>query len=568
MKRDLSRISNQIFDVLVVGGGIHGAIATWDAALRGLSVALIEQGDFGSATSQNSLKVIHGGLRYLQDGSLGRIRMMARERTTWMNIAPHLVHPLPCITPTYPKLLRSRLAMSVALKLNDLLSYDRNSLSDPGKFIPGGQVISKDECSKLLPGLGVSNLTGAVIWHDAQMFNSERLLLEFILSASQAGATVANYVEAISFTQGDGAVSGVQARDVISGQELNIRSKVIINCTGAWVDKLLETLGEPIARPILSTSIALNLIIPQVWSDYAVGLPSQPTEINESGDRKLRSNMYFIVPWRDKSIIGTWHIPWRWSPDAFQVTEAMIQDFIDEVNSAHPGLSLSPEDIQHVHWGFLPMEELGDQLAQVKLKREGTVVDHQTEHGLPGLISVLGVKYTTARAVAEKAVDLAVKKLGLGGLLSQTHATRLIGGQIEQFQDYLSQALAQAPAGLSFEIVEHLVYTYGSEHEQLLNYIMEQPSLGEKVDRGLPVIKAEIVHAVRQEMAQTLGDVINRRTELGAGGLPERDCLYACANIMSAELGWDQIKREDEIANLLAAYPISWLGEVKMENTL
>src|SRR5262245_17839288 len=141
MKRDLERLANQIFDVLVIGGGIHGAIAAWDAALRGLSVALIERGDFGSATSQNSLKIIHGGLRYLQDGNLARIRTMARERATWMKIAPHLVHPLTCLTPTRQKLSRSRLALGVALSANDLLSFDRNHLHDLEKQIPGGKMI-------------------------------------------------------------------------------------------------------------------------------------------------------------------------------------------------------------------------------------------------------------------------------------------------------------------------------------------------------------------------------------------------------------------------------------------
>jgi glycerol-3-phosphate dehydrogenase len=184
MNRNLERLANQTFDVLVIGGGIHGAVATWDAALRGLSVALIERGDFGSATSQNSLKIIHGGLRYLQDGNLPRIRTMARERTTWMKIAPHLVHPLTCLTPTRQKLSRSRLALGVALTANDLLSFDRNHLSDPEKHLANGKLISQRELAHLLPGYDVSTSTGAAVWHDAQIYNTERLLLEFILSAA------------------------------------------------------------------------------------------------------------------------------------------------------------------------------------------------------------------------------------------------------------------------------------------------------------------------------------------------------------------------------------------------
>src|SRR5215207_2658441 len=145
MKRDLSELSSRQYDVLVIGGGIHGALVAWDATLRGLSVALIERGDFGGATSQNSLKIIHGGLRYLQDGNLARIRTMARERSTWMKMAPHLVHPLTCLTPTRQKISRSRLALSIALTLNDLLSFDRNRLTDLQKTLPAGSIVSQQE---------------------------------------------------------------------------------------------------------------------------------------------------------------------------------------------------------------------------------------------------------------------------------------------------------------------------------------------------------------------------------------------------------------------------------------
>jgi len=555
MQRNLERLSDQLFDVLVVGGGIHGAIAAWDASLRGLSVALIERGDFGSATSQNSLKMIHGGLRYLRDGNLMRIRMMARERTTWMRIAPHLVHPLACITPTYPKLSRGRLAMGFALTINDLLSYDRNRLPDPGKYLPPGEMITNEECARFLPGLDVSGLTGGVIWHDAQMFSSERLLLEFVLSADQAGAAVANYVEAAGFLHQGKKITGVQARDVLSGSQFNIQSRVTLNCSGAWIDKLLERLGKSFTHPNYSASIALNLIIPQVWAGYAVGLPSQPAHRRERTDRKRHSQMFFIVPWRDKSIIGTWHIPWWYPPDEFRLTEGLVQDFIDEVNTAHPGLNLSLEDILHVHWGFLPTEDRGRQGEQVNLVREGTVIDHQAKDSLSGLISVLGVKYTTARAVAEQAVDLATKKLGAEGSECQTHTTPVRGGQIEGFQDYLTRAHALSPEGVSPEIIEHLVYTYGSEHTHLLKYILKQPDLGKRLDPNFPVIRAELVHAVRQEMAQTLSDVICRRTELGATGLPTQETLRTCAELMGKELGWDPSRQSMEIEALIQTYP-------------
>lgn len=556
MKRDLHELSRSRFDVLVIGGGIHGAAAAWDAALRGLSVALIERGDFGSATSQNSLKMIHGGLRYLQDGNLPRIRTMARERMIWMKIAPHLVHPLTCLTPTLPKLTRGRLAMRVALALNDLLSFDRNRLPDPQKNLPGSRIISRQECAQLLPGFPNARITGAAVWHDAQMYSSERLLLAFVISSARAGAVVANYVEANGFLQKNGAVCGVRARDVLSGLAFEIEAGVVINSAGAWVDQLLEGLEQQAARPRYAASVALNLVTRQVWDGCAAGLPTRPARGDANDGKARRSHMFFIVPWQGRSIIGTWHIPWPHPPDTFQITEAVLQEFTAEVNRAHRSLGLSLNDVQHVHWGFLPMLPPADADAPVKLVREGQVIDHQSEGGPAGLLSILGVKYTTARVIAQRAVDLAVRKLGLSGLPCRTHLVPLAGGHIERFSDFLGRAQAGCLAGLASDIIAHLVYTYGSEYDWLLDYLAEQPELGQRVIAGLPVIKAEVVHAVRAEMAHTLADVVQRRTELGATGLPELPALQACATLIGRELGWDIQQQAAAVEEVIHAYPI------------
>jgi glycerol-3-phosphate dehydrogenase len=328
MKRNLDRLAGHAFDLLVIGGGIHGAVAAWDAALRGLSVALIERGDFGSATSQNSLKIVHGGLRYLQDGNLFRIRTMARERTTWMRIAPHLVHPLTCLTPTRHKFSRSRLALGMALTANDILSFDRNHQADLEKRLSSGKIISQTELVNLLPGYDVSTSTGAAVWHDAQVHNTERLLLEFVLSAVEAGAEVASYVEAIGFLKRGNRIMGVRAKDVLSKQVFEIQSKVVLNCAGAWTDGLLETTS---LYSDYATSVAMNVIVEKVWSGVAAGLPSLPS------DGRLPQILFF-VPWRDTTMIGTWHIPWNGAPDEFITTEEVLQPFIDEINSAHPPL--------------------------------------------------------------------------------------------------------------------------------------------------------------------------------------------------------------------------------------
>ena len=552
MKRNLGRLANQTFDVLVIGGGIHGAVAAWDAALRGLSVALIERSDFGGATSQNSLKIIHGGLRYLQNGNLSRIRTMARERTTWMRIAPHLIHPLTCLTPTRQKLSRSRLVLGIALTANDLLSFDRNYLADSEKNIPSGKIISQRELAHLLPGYDVSTSTGAAVWHDAQIFNSERLLLEFILSAVNEDAEVANYVEAIGFSQQGNRITGLQARDVQSGQVFEIQSKVVVNCAGAWIDNLLEKAS---LRSEYATSVAMNIVVDQVWSGVGAGLPSRPV------DGGLPQILFF-VPWRNKTMIGTWHIPWNAAPDRFRLTEEPLQNFIDEINSAHPPLQLTLHDVQHVTWGFLPVNKEDANKEQVKLTRDGVVIDHQKKDNLQGLISVLGVKYTTARLIAEKAIDLTVNKLAVKAKRCQTHLTPVSGGQIKDFNAFLNQARVETANVFDAETIEHLVYTYGSEYRNLVEYIKEQPQLAERIDLDSPVIKAEIVHAIRHEMALTLADVIQRRTELGAAGLPSITVLQRCAEIMGEELGWSLERQMQETDSVKQKYPFKAIERV------
>ena len=545
MKRNLERLANQKFDVLVVGGGIHGAITAWDAALRGVSVALIERGDFGSGTSQNSLKMIHGGLRYLQDGNLSRIRTMVRERTTWMRIAPHLIHPLPCLMPTTQNMSHSQLVMNLALRANDLLSFDRNQLPDPEKDLPDGMIMSRRELSRILPGYDVSTSTGAAVWYDAQIYNSERLLLEFILSAVDAGAEAANYVEAISFLRRDNRIIGVRAKDFHTGQIFDIQSKLVINCAGAWMDCLLE---KAALRSEHAISIAMNVIVNQVWSDVAVGLTSQP--INGKPPQVL-----FIVPWRNKSMIGTCHIPWDDEPHAFMLNKVMVQEFLDQINSAHPPLKLSLKDVQHVTWGFLPVNKVDTNNQQVNLTRDGLVIDHQMKNGISGLISVLGVKYTTARVVAEQAVDLALSQLGTKTKKCQTHITPVKGGRIEDFRAFLRQALAKTPRVGNERFTEHLVYTYGSEYQNLLKYVIRQRELARRIDPPLPVTVAEVQHAVQHEMALTLADVIGRRTELGATGLPFIATLQKCADLIGREFQWSSERQQQEIDSVIQAYP-------------
>ena len=210
MKRDIRPLTEKKFDILVLGGGIYGATVAWEAVGRGLSVALIERSDFGSQTTANSLKTVHGGLRYLQHLDIVRVRQCIRERTTMMRIAPHLIHPLPCLMPTYGHGMKGKEVMRVGLLLNDIVSCDRNNLEDPQKRIPNGRVLSRTDTLGAAPGIDGKRVTGGAFWTDAQMADTERVALAFIQTASNAGACVANYVEASHLVRRENRIDGVK----------------------------------------------------------------------------------------------------------------------------------------------------------------------------------------------------------------------------------------------------------------------------------------------------------------------------------------------------------------------
>jgi len=276
MQRDLTELARKEFDLLVIGGGIYGAFVAWDAALRGLSVAMIEKGDFGHATSSNTLRVIHGGLRYLQYGNIRRMRRSIAERTAFMRIAPHLVHPLPFLIPTYGHWQEGKALLSLALSLNELIGFDRNGLADSQKHLPRGRVISREECRRLVPGVRDRGLSGGLIYYDCQMYDSERFILAVARSAAQAGASLANYVEATKFLKNGSRVRGIAAKDGLSGNIFEIRARSVVNTSGPWMDRVLRLLNGHTPSRKLVLSKAFNLLVrPQIVPDYAVGVRSQ-----------------------------------------------------------------------------------------------------------------------------------------------------------------------------------------------------------------------------------------------------------------------------------------------------
>jgi glycerol-3-phosphate dehydrogenase len=553
VQRNLTQLASEEYDILIVGAGIYGACAAWDAALRGLRVAIVDKGDFGSATSQNSLKIIHGGLRYLQQADIIRMRESIRERRILMKIAPQFVHPLPCIMPTYGHFTKGREALFVGLLINDIIGFDRNRLEDPEKHLPRGRVISKNKIVELLPGISQKGLTGGAIWHDCQTHNSERLLLSFLLAAADEGARAANYVEATGFLTRGRRVVGITALDRLSGEKFELRARVVINTTGPWVRALLGHLKTMPNSPPLRLSSAINLVTRSFIGDYAAGISGRADLIEEDAFVRRGSRLYFTAPWRDVSLVGTAHTVYEGDPDSYRVTETEVTDLIAEINRAYPSAKLTRGDVKAVHGGLLPMDGVSRRTGEVILSKHYRLIDHRTD-GWDGLISVLGVKYTTARDVAEKAVDIALRKLGAAFIRSRSAGVPIYGGCIPRFNDFLAAAVRSRPEGISPESMTHLVYHYGSRYPDILAHIQREPALAGPLTGQRYVTGAEVVHAVREEMALTLSDCVLRRTELGSAGDPGEACLTACADLMAREMGWDTERREKEIREVKAVY--------------
>jgi glycerol-3-phosphate dehydrogenase len=555
MKRDLQKMSCEKYDVIVIGAGIYGVTTAWDATLRGLKVALIDKGDFGNATSANSLKTIHGGLRYLQNLDIKRMRESIHERKVLMHIAPNLIYPLPVLMPTYSYKLKSRPAMAAALIANDIVGFDRNGLNDPHKFMPRGRTMSSKKLKHLIPGYDKYNLNGGALWYDCQCYNTERLALSYIISAANKGADVANYLCATGFLSKNQKVYGVKVKDMLTGEDLEIQGKMIVNDGGPWVDEILSNLNGKIPAKKFNFSSALNLIVDRnIMGDYAAGLSGPFRHTFANGNEYNAFRILFFAPWRGKTIIGTNHIPYKGDLENYKVTEKEIQNFLVDINKAHPAANIKRDEVSYFYGGFLPMTGLNPKTGEVQLVKHYQLHDHSVEDKIDGLITAVGVKYTTARDVAKKTVDLIFKKMAKKSPPCLTEETRLYGGEIEKFEDFLNSNINSKPFGLGDKVMKHLSYNYGSALNEILSYHEEDKELLQKTEGSEEVLQAEIVHAVRQEIALKLSDVIIRRTDLGSGGNPGEEALENAGKIMGKELGWNKTKIKQEIAEVEQIY--------------
>ena len=388
ISRDTERAARQVFDLIVLGGGVHGIALTLEAARRGFSVLLCEQSDFGAKTSWNSSRIVHGGFRYLQHLDLVRFRESVVERRWFLRHFPDLVSPLPCLLPLYEKGIRRRSVLRCALAINDLLSPDRSTGVKADRRIPGGKILSRAETMETFPAVQRDRLKGAAVWHDATVPDSQVLLIEMLLWAIACGAWALNYTEAKELIETAGKVRGVVVWDRAENKAFEYRAPVVVNTTGPWCREIASRFDRDVPG-LYSFSLAVNVLIdrPPLSSSALAVEPFAGS-----------SSTYFVVPWKERILAGTLHLD---SADVRRddpVEDAAIRRLLADVNRAVPGLDLGSSDVLRVLWGYVPAKSVGG----VDQADRATIHNHGDGGGVKGLFSVNGVKFTTARAVGEE----------------------------------------------------------------------------------------------------------------------------------------------------------------------
>jgi len=547
LTRDFDKAQSEQYDVIVVGGGIYGASIAREAMSHGLSVALIERGDFGCGTSANSLKVVHGGIRYLQTLDITRLRESVRERRALLRIAPHLVSPLKCIIPTQNSLTQHRVTVSTAFQLYNWLSLDRNTGVDCARHLPRAGTMSAQALLEELPLLKKLDCTGAGYWYDAQVHNAERLVLAFVLAAVHEGATALNHATAEQLLQVDNRITGVLVRDNLSEQFYELQAKSVIDCTGPWT-KWHSEANRTESKPVFAK--AVNLVVKKSLFSCAVGLKADVRVAGKEASRQL-----FIAPWRGVSIIGTWYFPLSGVvPDEVFPTNQEFEECLAQANLISQGIRIERDDVINVHSGLLPAMALDGKDGEPVLKSRPAITDVGETGGVKGLFLVQGVKLTTARHVAASVVELVLRSHGKKMSSSATDVLPLYGGGLGRLDDYYK--LKQDAYGdvLSGDLIIHLIDNYGTNIDIIMAYIDESNDLARLVPGTRSLLRAELLFAVEHEMAVTLSDVLLRRVDIGAFTAPSDETIEFCSEFFGQYFGWSDSEKSENVESLKASY--------------
>jgi len=522
----LAGLDGAALDAVVIGGGMAGAGVARDLALRGASVALFEKGDFASGTSSKSSKLIHGGLRYLELGDFKLVRESLREKKTLERLAPHLVRPLPFLVPIYRGAPRGLITVRIGMWLYDLLT--------PGKTTERYRVLRPVDTLTMEPSVRAEDLRGAGYYFDDLLLYPERLCLENVLSAARHGARAFNYCEVEEFVHGRRGIEGVKVRDLLSGQVQLVRATTIVNCAGPWVDRVRAMAKVADRSPrVVRTTKGIHCLLPRM-TDRAVYLSARD------------ERMIFVIPWREFSLVGTTDTDFEGDPDRLWATREEVTYLLEEVAKVLPDKRATFDNVSYTYAGVRPLSfEPGASAS--KVSRDHKVIPEGPDGRF---FSVTGTKLTCFRSLAEDVGNRVMGALGRR-LASRTAQLALDGtdegvGKIEA-RVWMDVSEEMAATGLSRGTLRTLVETYGRAYPRVLELGRKLPDGFERLCPSNPEIVAQLHHALREELAVSLQDVLLRRTGIGQSRCQGLDCAEPIAARMAELGGWSKRRLDAEL---------------------
>jgi len=544
-------IERQVFDVIVIGAGINGAGIARDAAMRGLRVLLLDKGDISSGTTQWATRLIHGGLRYLEHYEFALVRESLRDREALLHIAPHLVRPLGFLVPIYKGNSHGPLLVRMGMNLYDTLSYDKSM--DRHKMLGRKQVEDRE------PGLNPDGLKAAAFYYDAQVEYAERVAVENAISARDHGATVVTYANVENLLIEGGNVKGVEFTDVFTGEGHTARAPVTVNVAGPWVDEVLADLQQPgtdknVGRFMGGTKGSHLIVDP---------FPGAPEGEALYVEARKDGRPYFIVPWNGRYLIGTTDLRYEEDLDYVKASEEEIQYLLDETNYVIPEAHLTRDDVLFTYAGVRPLPS-NPEGETGGVTRSHVVFDHAKGSSaaggkvksqsaeLPqvgGLLSIIGGKLTTYLNLSRQTTDAVFEKLNRKAPKSTSRKEPLPGSETSDFEAFA--AGFRAASALPEVLRERLLKLYGVRAAEVLKMGEDDPGLLtplspiESVETAL--VGAEVIWAFREEMAQTLSDVLLRRTMSGYGPRVALDVVEPAAEVAVKHLGWDEERAGREV---------------------
>lgn len=507
-------------DLLVIGGGITGTAIARDAAMRGLATVLVERGDLATGTSSRSSRLVHGGLRYLEQGNVHLVREALHERGVLERIAPHLVRPIPFVFPLHDGDRVPRWKLAAGLAAYSLLAGLRN--------VPRTRVLSKRGLLQLEPLVRERGLTGGALYGDAQC-DDARLVVATARSAVDHGAQILTHTAVTALIHEGGRIAGATVADQLSGTTGTLRASVILNATGPWTDEL-RVMEDAAAAPMLRLTRGTHVVVPRerIGHRHAITFLSP-----------IDGRVMFVLPWGDLSYIGTTDTDYSGNPSRVAVTADDVVYLLRSANALFPTARLTEDDVRSAWAGLRPL------LAQQGGKPSAVSREHALASGAGGMLTIAGGKLTTCRAMAAEAVDAVVKRLGRRLPRAATDVIPLPGGNAADLEPFRARG---APLGLPAEVSDRLVDRYGTECAGIHNLGMKQRRFFDRLHPSHPAIEAEVLHAVRRELALTVEDVMVRRLHLY---YETRDhglrAAARVAELMAGELGWDEARRQDEV---------------------